>query len=834
MKRVRSILTRRARPYLAWSFIAALAFADAAAAQQVYVQAQQPTTASYAPAATVAGRIGLSHMLDARISRSGVGRYSVSFGGGVLVATKGNVQVSANDDSGHYCKVLNWGSGAANVRCFDATGPADTRFSILVTEASAGTRGLAYAWISDKLSRLVYPGYAYAEGGVASAERIAVGQYRVSLPGVLMQGGNVQVTAYGNDANYCNVRSWSSATINVSCFVPTGTPADASFSVLATDSRYAPVGGRISYLWGDKHTEAMYQPNAQYAKTETDEPVIRRRSPGRYQVTLGPIVTGGGGVQTTAYGSSARCEPAGWAGGSVIVSCRAADGTPVDSRFALLAIRSGPVRTVDPNFQIGEDVPVMLPTPTIRQRLNVVEHLCINTTCEYGVNGWEKTKVEMDYDGTDTTTFEVDVAGSRLVRLCPVRRATTDREFAGNGPAIRAHSTITQSRHTLQLSAFMEAVETGSGSSTASKTWDGMLYSAPAGWRIASFGPEQSETSYTDSDHGEDVTPVRGGTLVSEFRFNGDTGGNDIGNCTTDDTYMTLTYNPVTVTLRATRGDLRAVTINRAGWVLVLGSYVTRLAVTINNYDRTKSQPERGTPENKYFIDRTDPDSWPDLTDAEVRQASFYEYRSAGPGSMSVPATPLPVPSIRRNTFTFLLNDIVANGRGNRVAPAGDHIRLSIPFESNEAEVVAACVDNVVCGTGEPHEAGKPLVQVDDLRLLPYLRLHVDHGEGSVQIRAELSRVRIEADFRRDGTCRDNLFAFACGALAGNIERIAYEAVLDQVNSFVAGSSGLLGLLNRQMTDGVCQLLRTRGEDCQRLDNVILDEEGNLILYMRE
>jgi hypothetical protein len=440
----------------------------------------------------------------------------------------------------------------------------------------------------------------------------------------------------------------------------------------------------------------------------------------------------------------------------------------------------------------------------------------------------------MEFDGTDATSFEVDVDGSRLVRLCPVRRRTTDREFAGNGPSIRANSAITRSGQTLRLSTFMEAEETGSGGSYAAKTWNGDLYTAPSGWRISSYEPVRSETSYVDRNHAEDTPPVRGGTLVSEFRFKGDTGGNDTGNCTTDDTYMTIRYNPVTVTLNAQRSDMRLVRIRRSAWEIILESFVTRLAITINNYDRTKSQPENGTPENKYYIDRTNARTWSSLSDAQTRQASFYEFRSAGAGSVSVPATPLPVPALRQNTFTFLLNSIVANGRGNRVAPAGDYIRLTIPFESSEPEVVTACVDNAACGTGEPHTAGKPLVQVDNLRLIPYLRLNVTRTGAGVQVRTELKRIRIEADFARDGTCRNNLFAFACNMLAGNIERIAYEAVLGQVNVFVLNSSSLLSLLDTSVTTAVCQLLATRDEDCQRLENIILDENGDMLMWMRQ
>jgi hypothetical protein len=70
--------------------------------------------------------------------------------------------------------------------------------------------------------------------------------------------------------------------------------------------------------------------------------------------------------------------------------------------------------------------------------------------------------------------------------------------------------------------------------------------------------------------------------------------------------------------------------------------------------------------------------------------------------------------------------------------------------------------------------------------------------------------------------------------LAGNIERIAYEAVLGQVNVFVLNSSSLLSLLDTSVTTAVCQLLATRDEDCQRLENIILDENGDMLMWMRQ
>lgn len=473
------------------------------------------------------------------------------------------------------------------------------------------------------------------------------------------------------------------------------------------------------------------------------------------------------------------------------------------------------------------------PAPTIRHRLNVVEHLCINNTCEFGDESWDKTDREKAYDGTESTSFVPDVRNATLVRLCPERRATTDREFGGNGPSIQARTAVEKTSDTLQLMAWMLAQETGSGTSYAAKTWRGDLYRAPPGWIIVDYSPRISETAYTDSNHEEDVPPVRGGALASQFRFKGDTDGDDIGNCTTDDTYMTIAYNPVSVTLRARRGDLRQIRIRRALWELGLTDAIRRLTIRINNYDRTQSQPENGVPENRYFIDHKDPSSWATLSDAEIRAGSYFSYDSSPSSAASVAPTPLPVPEIRRNTFTFLLNDINAPGRRNSVDPVGDHIRFTIGFESSDPEIVAACVDNIACGTGEPHEAGKPLVQVDNLRIYPYLRPRVDRSGGPL-IRAELTRVRMEADIRRDGTCRDNAFAWACGAFAGDIEKIAYEAILDQLNAFVRGSAALTGLLDQQLTNGICAIASSMGEDCSAMENIVLDENGDLLLWTRD
>ena len=49
-----------------------------------------------------------------------------------------------------------------------------------------------------------------------------------------------------------------------------------------------------------------------------------------------------------------------------------------------------------------------------------------------------------------------------------------------------------------------------------------------------------------DRDHAIDYLTPKGG-LVSRFIVMGDTGGNDVGNCTDDDVFFEIEFNPISV-----------------------------------------------------------------------------------------------------------------------------------------------------------------------------------------------------------------------------------------------------------------------------------------------
>jgi hypothetical protein len=58
------------------------------------------------------------------------------------------------------------------------------------------------------------------------------------------------------------------------------------------------------------------------------------------------------------------------------------------------------------------------------------------------------------------------------------------------------------------------------------------------------YNTQFSEISYTDTDHTVNwFYPAD--NLVSAFAIMGDTSGNDIGNCTADDAYLSVYFEPI-------------------------------------------------------------------------------------------------------------------------------------------------------------------------------------------------------------------------------------------------------------------------------------------------
>ncbi len=136
-----------------------------------------------------------------------------------------------------------------------------------------------------------------------------------------------------------------------------------------------------------------------------------------------------------------------------------------------------------------------------------------------------------------------------LKRICP-RHIRGDRDFAGHGPNVTASAKIiVKNQRELFLQVYLNAKET-------QKDWTEaklinyrrpLNVNLPSQARIISVSPNFSSTSYRDINHQLDSPSISGGSLVNKFEINGDTKGNDVGNCKLDDVYMNIYFNKVRI-----------------------------------------------------------------------------------------------------------------------------------------------------------------------------------------------------------------------------------------------------------------------------------------------
>jgi hypothetical protein len=169
-------------------------------------------------------------------TRAAAGDYSVQFAG--LNLLTGNVQVTAYGTANH-CNVRIWSGDDVGVRCYDAAGAlADARFEVLITQASVpvgpAVRGyMTAALAGDPGGDVSASDYTFnATGGATTASRSGPGAYNVRFAGTNLSGGHVQITAVASN-RHCNVRIFATDQVGVSCYDPSGAPADSRFSLVA-------------------------------------------------------------------------------------------------------------------------------------------------------------------------------------------------------------------------------------------------------------------------------------------------------------------------------------------------------------------------------------------------------------------------------------------------------------------------------------------------------------------------------------------------------------------------------------------------------------------------
>jgi hypothetical protein len=289
------------------------------------------------------------------ITQIDTGVYNVDFPG-LGAETGGNVQVTAYGGGSARCKVGGWssygGTLSTTVYCHDTSGqPVDTQFTASYVRHAGtdyGTSG-GYLWADQPTTPEYTPSAYYqynATGARNTITRNDVGQYVATFPGVDLNGGSVEVTAYGWGSEYCKVAGWGSNAVWVNCFNNDGTPADTYFTLNFTDQSPGATPS-YQYAWADQPTASSYTPSPYYQKgsrarecgTDAGTVTISRNDVGNYTAILPVLSPAGSNVKVTAYGwGNETCKVVGWYGAgnggtAVNIACYDATGQPVDTYY---------------------------------------------------------------------------------------------------------------------------------------------------------------------------------------------------------------------------------------------------------------------------------------------------------------------------------------------------------------------------------------------------------------------------------------------------------------------------------------------------------------------
>jgi hypothetical protein len=164
---------------------------------------------------------------------------------------KETFHVTAYGTGANWCKLGGWdeiwdddgptGDFRLRVLCFTPNGtPADAQFSFVMLDKGRPEHRLGYVWAHAQATANYTPSTAYnfnSSGTASTATRDAAGVYVITWSGLKRTGTSTAetnlVTAYGSDANYCQVGGWSfGATdgfVTIRCYAPNGTAVDSRF-----------------------------------------------------------------------------------------------------------------------------------------------------------------------------------------------------------------------------------------------------------------------------------------------------------------------------------------------------------------------------------------------------------------------------------------------------------------------------------------------------------------------------------------------------------------------------------------------------------------------------
>ena len=319
-----------------------------------YAIGNKPSTPSYMPER---GYSFNSTGEGIRIVRSNTGTYTVRFFGLGAFAGQGTVDVTAEGLQPSQCEVVHWVPDPTGtillvrVNCFTVSGAKlDAPFMVAYTSGGSTTGTTDFVWADQPAASSYTPSLPFqfnSSGGTNTIRHLGLGRYRVHMPGPDVADGSVKVTAYGSNANSCQVVEWlnvaAGQNVFVDCFTPAGAPVNNRFTTTftASDDLFGD-GGPSGYLWGNDPSSSSYTPDSAYQfDTAGTSATVTRFGTGEYE-TLFPNETHGaqGDEQATAYGSiPAHCIVDGPIGNGTSeqgdVFCFDTNGNELDTTYTM-------------------------------------------------------------------------------------------------------------------------------------------------------------------------------------------------------------------------------------------------------------------------------------------------------------------------------------------------------------------------------------------------------------------------------------------------------------------------------------------------------------------
>jgi hypothetical protein len=295
-----------------------------------------------------------------------------------------------------------------------------------------------------------------------------------------------------------------------------------------------------------------------------------------------------------------------------------------------------------------------------------------------------------------------------------------DRDFWGHGPRVTGTVRVAVTEGKGQIIAFinLRLEETAGDGSAAEINETRLIYNAPAGKQIRSIVTPTNVTSEFNTVLSRGglnrVAPVLRTACVNHLLVNGDGESKDIGNNTTDDSYVSIIFNGFVVELEPLPENVKEFSLPKSLFASLVQGQLRGTKGRLNTYGARVG--------DSWFKPN---DSWIKFPDSLRRDTMFF--------------TQMQEVLISPRRYNY--NDInLTNIRGD---VNQEYIRLSVNWESDGPEFRGECVNDVGCMFGSPS------VQLDNLSI----KINVRPFASGNRLMYDPNDIQVEFGFNYSADC---------------------------------------------------------------------------------